>query len=34
MKWILNHLKIVAAILVFGITFIIVGVVMLVSYNS
>ena len=34
MKWILNHLKIVAAILVFGITFIIIGVVMLTSYNS
>ena len=34
MKWILNHLKIVAAILVFGITFIIVGLVMLNSYNS
>lgn len=34
MKWILNHLKIVAAILVFGITAVVIGAVMLGSYNA
>ena len=34
MKWILNHLKIVAAILVFGITAVIIGAVMISSYTS
>ena len=34
MKWILNHLKIVLAILTFGITAIIVTVVMVSSYTS
>ena len=34
MKWILNHLKIFAAIIVFGLTAIIIGVVMLTSYTS
>ena len=34
MKWILNHLKIVAAILVFGITAVIIAGVMLGSYAS
>ena len=34
MKWILNHLKIVAAILVFGITAVIIGAVMIGSYTS
>ena len=34
MKWILNHMRIVAAILVFGITAVIIGVVMISSYTS
>lgn len=34
MKWILNHLRLLAALVVFGLTFIIVGVVMLNSYTS
>ena len=34
MKWILKHLRLFTGIIVFGVTFIIVGIVMLVSYNS
>lgn len=34
MKWILNHLKTFAAIVVFGLTAIIIGVVMISSYTS
>ena len=34
MKWILNHLRLLAGILIFGVTIIIVGVTVLVSYNS
>lgn len=33
-NWVLDHLKITATILVFGITFIVIGVVMLTSYTS
>ncbi len=33
-EWFLNHLKLVLAILTFGITFIVIGVVMLNSYTS
>ena len=32
MKWILNHLRAFVAIVAFGITFVIVGIVMLSSY--
>ena len=34
MKWILKHLRLLTTIVVFGVTFIIVGIVMLVSYTS
>ena len=34
MKWILKHLRLFTALVVFGVTFIIVGIVMLVSYTS
>lgn len=34
MKWILKHLRLFTALVVFGITFIIVGITILVSYNS
>ena len=34
MKWILKHLRLFAALVVFGITFIIVGITILVSYTS
>jgi len=34
LDWILNHLKIVAAILTFSVTLVVVGLVMLNSYNS
>ena len=33
-NWVLDHLKLVVGILVFGITFIIIGIVMLSSYSS
>lgn len=33
-NWILDHLKLVAAIVVFGVTFLIIGLVMLTSYTS